>query len=135
MILVDTSAWVEFLRATGTPTHLLVRRLVEEDTAVATTDVIVMEIFAGARNAQHLDRLRRLLARCRLMPVEGLADYEEAAALYRQCRRGGATVRALSDCLIAAVAHRAELEVLHADRDFELLASRTGLRTVTPSTW
>lgn len=131
VILVDTSAWVEFLRATGTTTHLAVRRLVEYDESVATTDVIVMELLAGARDARHLERLRRLLARCRLVPVGGLADFEEAADLYRRCRRQGATLGALSDCLIAAVARRADLEVLHADRDFEVLATHTGLRTVT----
>lgn len=132
MILIDTSAWVEFLRATGTATHHAVRQLVEDEVPVATTDVIVMEVLAGARDDVHLQRLRRMLARCHLVPVEGLADFEEAAALYRRCRRGGATVRALSDCLIAAVAHRAELQVLHADRDFELLASHTGLLVVAP---
>ena len=128
MTLVDTSAWIDYLRATGSPTHRTVRRLIEDDVELVTTDVVVMELLAGGRDDGHVASLRRLLARCELVAVEGLADYEEAAAIYRRCRRAGATVRALNDCLIAAVALRADLSVLHADRDFDVLAEHTGLR-------
>lgn len=55
-------------------------------------------------------------------------DYEEAAALYRLCRRRGETVRSLNDCLIAAVAIRAGTTVLHHDRDFTVLARHATLR-------
>ena len=127
MTLVDTSAWVEYLRATGSGTHRMVRRLLEGDAKVHTTDVVVMEMLAGARDDEHHDQLRRLLAHCDYTPVEGLADYEAAAGLYRACRRAGETVRALTDCLIAAVALRTEVLVVHADRDFEVLARHTGL--------
>jgi hypothetical protein len=126
--LVDTSAWVEYLRATGSHTHHAVRRLLEDDATVHTTDVVVMEVFAGARDGKHLDRLRRLLSRCEHVPIEGLGDFEQAAALYRTCRRSGTTVRSLTDCLIAAVALRADLVVLHADRDFDVLARHGGVR-------
>ncbi len=127
MTLVDTSAWVEFLRGTGSDTHRAVRRLLEEDTPLHTTDVVVMEVLAGARDRQHEQRLRQLLARCSYVPTDGLATYEEAAALYRACRRGGETVRALTDCLIGAVARRAGVPVLHHDRDFDVLARHAGV--------
>ena len=47
-----------------------------------------MEVLAGARDEQHLSDLRGLLARATLIPT-GATDYEEAAALYRICRREG----------------------------------------------
>lgn len=128
MTLVDTSAWVEFLRATGSGTHQAVRRLLERDLPVYTTDVVVMEVLAGARGDDHRDRLRRLLARCEHVPVDGLDDFEAAAELYRACRAAGETVRALTNCLVAAVALRASLPVLHADRDFDALARHVGLQ-------
>jgi predicted nucleic acid-binding protein len=127
--LVDTSAWIEFLRGTQSDVHHAVRQLLEADADVQTTDVVVMEVLAGARSDDHLDRLRRLLARCHHLPVRGLGDYETAASLYVHCRRRGSTVRALTDCLIAAVALRTDHAVLHADRDFDVLARHTGLRT------
>ncbi len=63
------------------------------------------------------------------LAVRGLVDFESAADLYRTCRGRGATVRRLIDCLIAAVAIREKATVLHNDRDFEVLARHTRLRT------
>jgi predicted nucleic acid-binding protein len=125
--LIDTSAWVEFLRATGSETHREVRRLLDEEESIHTTDVVVLELLAGARDDEHQGQLRRLLAHCTYLPVGGLAAYEDAAHLYRTCRRAGETVRALTDCLIAVVAQRGALTVLHDDRDFDVLARCTGL--------
>ncbi len=61
MILVDTSAWVEFLRDTGSPICTRVDEFLDGD--VATCDPICMEVLAGARDESHLNDLRRLLAR------------------------------------------------------------------------
>jgi predicted nucleic acid-binding protein len=125
MILVDTSAWIEFLRNTGSATDQRVNRLLARDIAICHP--VRMEVLAGARDDQHVIQLRRLLARAALIPTEP-ADYETAAALYRTCRRRGATVRKLIDCLIAAHAVRTGIPVLHADSDFTLLARHTALR-------
>jgi predicted nucleic acid-binding protein len=76
-------------------------------------------------------RLRRFLGRFELLPVEGLADYEAAAELYRRCRAGGETVRKLTACLIAAVAMRHGAALLHRDHDFEVLARHTPLRVAS----
>ena len=88
-----------------------------------------MELLAGARTSNEVTGLRaRLLAIPRLT-VRGLEDFEAAAELYRTCRRRGATVRKLIDCLIAAIAIRGNAAVLHNDRDFDVLARHTRLRT------
>ncbi len=129
MILVDTSAWVEFLRNTGSAVCTRVDDLL--GSRIATCDPVRMEVLAGARDDLHLTRLRRLLARATIVPME-VADYEDAAALYRACRREGSTVRALTDCLIAATAIRAGVAVLHADRDFDILARYSPLRVEGP---
>ena len=125
MILVDTSAWVEFLRDTGSPVCERVDALLESDVAVC--DPVRMEVLAGARDERHLHELRRLLARATSIPTVP-TDYEDAAAWYRTCRRNGDTVRRLVDCLIAAVAIRADVALLHADADFDALARHTPLR-------
>jgi predicted nucleic acid-binding protein len=41
-------------------------------------------------------------------------------------------VRSLMDCLIAAVAIREEVELLHNDADFEAIARQTTLRIYRP---
>jgi predicted nucleic acid-binding protein len=128
MILVDTSAWVEYLRATGSRVHRKMRALLESGQPLASTEVVVMEVLAGARDDSHWQRLRRLLFGCEFLPLTGLSDYEDAAALYRQCRRAGQTLRSLTDCLIAVVVIRTGAELIHADRDFDTIARYTPLR-------
>lgn len=59
--MVDTSAWVHYLRATASESHHHVRRLVQSDATVHTTDVVVIEVLAGGRDETHVGRLRRLL--------------------------------------------------------------------------
>ena len=126
-ILVDTSAWVEFLRGTGSSVHHRLRGLIEAETPLATTDVVVMEILAGAKDRAHSARLRRFLLRFRHLPTEGLADFEAAAEIFRTCREKGDTVRSLFDCLVAGVALRAGVPVLALDRDYEAISRHTGL--------
>lgn len=130
MILVDSSAWVEYLRATGSPAHLRLRSLLEGDDDLACTDVVVMEILAGARDDDNRDWLRRLLYGLEFLAVDGPVDYEQAAELYRLCRGRGETPRKLSDCLIAAVAIRNDAELLSADADLEVIARHAPLRLV-----
>ncbi len=125
MILIDTSAWVEFLRDTGSPVCLRVDALLSDE--IATCHPIRMELLAGARDERHLQDLRGLLARATLLPTEPV-DYEEASAIYRACRGQGETVRKLIDCLIAAVAIRHAVPLLHADTDFEVIARHTQLQ-------
>lgn len=130
MILVDTSAWVEFLRGTESPVCNRVEDLLVSEIAIC--DAIRMEVLAGARNEQHLQSLRRLLARAVTLPTRP-SDYEDAALLYCSCRRGGETVRKLIDCLIAAVALRYGIQILHDDRDFDTIARHSPLEVVTTS--
>ena len=128
MILIDTSAWVEFLRDTGSPICQRVDDLLAAE--IGLSDAVRMEVLAGARDDQHLQQLRRLLARASTLPTEPV-DYDAAAALYRTCRQRGQTVRKLIDCLIAAVAIRGDVPVLHLDADFDVLARHTPLRIAT----
>jgi predicted nucleic acid-binding protein len=124
MTLLDTSAWIEFLRDTGSPTCEAVDRLL--GTKITICAAVQMEILAGARDEAHLRDLRGLLARATMEPTQE-GDYEEAAALFRTCRRQGETVRKLIDCLIAAIAIRISVPVLHLDSDFDTIARHTPL--------
>jgi predicted nucleic acid-binding protein len=125
LILIDTSAWVEFLRDTRSPICERVDKLLGSQ--IATCDVIRMEVLAGARSEEHLRQLRQLLARATLLPTESI-DYDAAASLYRACRSRGKTVRKLIDCLIAAIAVRERVSLLHIDTDFTAIAENAELR-------
>jgi hypothetical protein len=124
VILIDTSGWVEFLRDTASAVCQRVDELLVQGFVVC--EPVRMEVLAGARDERHLNDLRRMLARGTLMATEP-TDYEEAAALYRVCRRNGETVRKMIDCLIASIAMRSGTPLLHADSDFDVLARHTPL--------
>lgn len=123
--LVDSSAWIEFLRDTGSPTCIRVDELLNSgETAIC--DAVRMEVLAGARSESHLSFLHDVLMPATVIPTEP-SDYDDAAALFRRCQRRGETIRKLIDCLIAAVAIRAGIPVLHRNGDFTALARHTDL--------
>jgi predicted nucleic acid-binding protein len=66
-----------------------------------------------------------------VVAIEPMIDTDAAAAVHRACRRGGETVRNLTDCLIAVAALRLGAPLLHRDRDFEAIARHTSLETVS----
>ncbi len=127
MILADTSAWVEFDRATGSRTDRRITALLDTGGPLATTEPVLMEVLAGASSKERERDLRRLLLGLELLPVEA-SDYEAAAALYRRCRRAGVMPRGLLDCLIAAVAWRTDAALLARDVDLERVAKVARIR-------
>lgn len=127
MTLVDSSAWIEFLRATESRADRAVEDALDRG-EVATTDAVVLEVLVGARNDLERQRLIRLLGSCLQVPQEPWVDVESAAMLHAVCRKGGETPRSSNDCLIAAVAIRHDIPVLHRDRDYEVLARHTPLQ-------
>ncbi|HET8741226.1 MAG TPA: PIN domain nuclease [Gaiella sp.] len=133
MIVVDTSAWIELLRGTGSPVHRRLRAALRGDEEVCVTEVVIAEILAGARTPQRTEELRGMLLGFTLLPLDGLDGFEQAAALYRACRWAGETVRSIADCLVAVPAIRAGAPVLHADRDFPTLARHTPLEVLSVS--
>jgi predicted nucleic acid-binding protein len=122
VILVDTSAWIDYLRATGSPADGRLTDALAKAERLATTGTILLEVLGGARDERHAADLRQLLDRCRYLPLVEPSDHESAAGIYRACRSAGDTVRNLSDCLIAAVAIRARASLLHQDVDFDSIA-------------
>jgi len=133
VILVESSAWIEYLRATESPTHRYLRHVLEDKRPIATTGVVMLEVLAGARDEPHARKLSRLLGRCTLLPAQEPSDHEAAAALYRSCRREGVTIRRPPDLLIATIAIRTDTPLLHLDADFDAIARHAPLRVIDPS--
>lgn len=127
MILVDSSAWVEFDRATGSPVDTRLTDLITNTDEVAVTQPVIMEVVAGARDENRERDLRRLLARFSLLRFDDAIDFDGAARIYRQCRREGITPRGTVDCMIAAVALRHGARLLAADADLDRVAGVIGI--------
>ena len=123
MILVETSAWVEFDRATGSAVDHTLTELITHQADIAVTEPVLMEVLAGAKDPDSWSNLRRLLTSFAWLPVDPVADFEAAADIYRECRSHGVTPRGLIDCMIVAVALRTNASVLAADGDFAQIAT------------
>lgn len=127
-MIIDTSAWVDYSRNAQGALGDAVSRAVLDKSAM-TTDVVRLELLAGI--SPHNERtLIRILAACKQIRQEPYSDVDDAIDLFRQCRRVGETLRSPNDCLIAAIAIRLGVPVLHRDRDFDLLGRYTPLQAV-----
>jgi hypothetical protein len=127
MILVDTSVWIELLNGKK-PT-----RPSEDDLLrFVTCGPVVQEVLQGLRDSPAARSFRRYFEAvvCLADPLP-LRLFNDAAEIYRQGRRRGLTIRASTDCLIAAIAIEYETPVWHRDRDFDAIATYTRLQTVT----
>jgi predicted nucleic acid-binding protein len=127
VILVDTSAWVEYDRATGSPVDRRLTQLITDDAEVAVTEPVVMDVVAGARSDERAADLRRMLRRFELVHFDATIDFDAATRIYRACRRVGVTPRGMIDCMIASVAHRSGVAVLARDADLARVAKVVGI--------
>jgi predicted nucleic acid-binding protein len=127
VILADTSAWVEYDRATGSRVDERLTDLIAADGPLAVTEPVIMEVVAGARTDDREADLRRLLLRFTLLDFDPAADFDAAATIYRRCRRAGVTPRGIVDCMIASVALRHRATLLVADVDLSRVAIIVGI--------
>ncbi len=127
MILADTSAWVEYDRATESSADQRLTELIARDGAVAVTEPVIMEVLVGARDEHRERDLRRLLSRFHLYRFDPIVDFDGAVRIYRRCRGQGLTPSGLVDCMIAAVAWREGASLLAQDVDLVRIASVIGV--------
>ena len=127
MILADTSAWVEYDRATGSTADQRIADLISGDGPLMFTEPVLMEVLAGARSEARADDLRRMLLRFGLAHFDAVTDFDAAARIYRRCRRAGVTPRGMVDCMIAAIAHRYDMALLSWDADMFRVAEIVGI--------
>jgi predicted nucleic acid-binding protein len=127
VILADTSAWVEYDRATDSSVDRRLNELIEGSGPLAVTEPVMMEVLAGARDDRSEADLRRLLLRFELLSFDPVSDFDGAVRIYRRCRAAGVTPRGMVDCMIAAVAWRLEATLLAYDADIGRMAGLIGI--------
>jgi predicted nucleic acid-binding protein len=127
VILADTSAWVEYDRATGSAVDRRVAELIDAAGSLAVTEPVAMEVLAGARDERREEDLRRLLLRFELLSFDAVSDFNGAVTIYRRCRAAGVTPRGMLDCMIVAVAGRTGARLLFHDVDMDRVAGVIGI--------
>lgn len=127
LTLVDTSVWIEFLRRPVDTLPAVLGELIATETA-AMCAPIEMELLLGPTDEVSLRRVERLVASQATLAIRSDTDFTDAAEIYRAVRRTGRTVRNSVDCLIAAIAIRHDVPLLHRDADFTVIGEVTELR-------
>jgi predicted nucleic acid-binding protein len=122
VILADTSAWVEYDRASGSAADERLAELISTEGPLMVTEPVLLEVLAGARSDERERDLRRMLLRFHLLTFDAVTDFDAAARIYRRCRGAGITPRGMVDCMIAAVAHRHGAALLSWDVDMARVA-------------
>ncbi len=131
MDLADTSVW-SWTRIVGGELREQFDEAVVEG-AIATCDMVRMELLYSTQNAAEFKALRHDLQALPDCPIEA-KQWERALDIYEQLsNQGGLHHRAVEhpDLLIAAAAEAAGVPVLHYDEDYERIAALTG----QPARW
>ncbi len=98
---------------------------------VATCGMVELEVLWSTRSAAEYDEVHADRSGYEWLPTED-ADWHRAIAVQAALwRRGWARSVPLPDLLIAAVAERHGVTVLHCDEDFDRIAAVTG----QPTAW
>ena len=125
MKLIDSSAWVEFLRRKGDPaTKQKVARLIEDEQAAYTCPVR-FELLSGVKPEEERD-LEEAFRLSSHVPFE-TQDWKEAALLERELRSKGITVPR-NDLFVATVGMRTGLVVACRDAHFDIVRRAVGNR-------
>ena len=128
-VLVDTSAWVEFLNGSGSPEARAVDRLLAGEDDVCTCGLVVAEVFQGIKRER--DALESFFRKMTFLEPTGIATYLSAADLHQSLRRRGVTIRSTIDCFLAVLAAENGCHLLARDRDLRRILE-SGLLDVRP---
>jgi predicted nucleic acid-binding protein len=119
--LFDTSVWIDFFAGRNSKEVELLTHLLEEDISVFTCPVIIQEILQGIKNENTFQQIKESLLALPVLTVNPTEAAIGAAQIYRQLRKKGITIQKSNDCLIAFYALKNGAEVIHCDRDFDLI--------------
>lgn len=118
-MIVDTSAWVEYLKATGSFCDLRLQQGLQDGRTLLLPSVVLQEVLQGARSPAHYMALQRELEQLPMFEPLNVHDlHRQAALLYARCRWQGLTVRSPMGCVVAACALEVDMPLLARDRDF-----------------
>jgi predicted nucleic acid-binding protein len=120
-VLVDTSAWVDYLNGFASPAADALTDLLQGDEDICTCGIVVSEVFQGLRRDRERGAIQRSFQDLLFLEPSGVGLYLRAAELYRSLRKQGVTVRSTVDCIVAALAEEADCALLARNSDMDAI--------------
>ena len=127
MILADTSAWIDYFRGVSAPyTDLLDLELARS--RIVTGDLIIAEFLQGFRDEREYLEAKRIMDSLEYRDLVGREIAVAVSQTYRVLRKAGITVRKTIDVLIATFCIKNDLELIHNDKNFDVMEEKLGLK-------
>jgi len=124
MFLIDSSAWIEYLRPKGSQkVKQKVREILQREEA-ACCGIVVVEILRGATNEKDFQSLSDSLRSLPQIPIDDPV-VERASQWGFLLDRKGKFV-STTDLIIASAAYK-KARLIHVDSDFELVSTEVDL--------
>ncbi len=127
MILVDSSAWIDYFRSAYTPQVALLDFLLGRS-PLAVGDLIAAKMLQSISDELEFKRVKKTLDAFEPVDLVGYDLAVKACENYRSLRAMGVTIRKTIDTLIATRCIADGLTLLHADRDFLPFSKHLGLK-------
>ena len=132
MILVDTTVWIDFFKASSLHHVGILENLILNREDICICGIILSEVLQGIRKDSEYTKTRELFEELIILPMHN-STFFKSAEIYRALRRKGITIRKPLDCMIASVAIENEIPLLHNDRDFDPIEKHFGMKTLNKS--
>ena len=126
MIFVDTTVWVDFFRNAKTRQVATLKDSIQSRFDINICPIVKMEILQGIGDDGQYKKVKRQLDGLISLAITN-ESYDLAGDIYRKARVRGFTIRKSLDCIIAAVAIQNRVQLLHNDRDFDVIEKVTTL--------
>ena len=127
MVIIDTSAWIEYFRNGDQRTVQIVDYCLDNDFA-GIGDLIYCEIIQGIKRAKIRRELSTFLLALPKFDMGGFDIAEKTAYNYRFLRSKGITIRKTIDVIIATFCIENNFELIHFDRDFDAMEKELELK-------
>jgi len=127
LIIVDSSAWIDYFNGADTPAGRRLEQAIDENEWLGVIDLIVMEVLQGFRHDKDFRYAHDLFLSLPRATLTAEA-HVRAAQLYRKLRSKGVTVRSTIDCLIAQACIDGDSALITSDMaDFAGIAKHSAL--------
>ena len=125
-VIVDTSAWIASFRSTAQPVLLKTMKELIGGGRILVPGIIQAELLRGVKNAKEVQSLHSVLSSQKYLRVEE-SFWQRLGYFTNQLLLQGINVP-LPDAYIALLAIENDVELLHFDRHFDLIAGKTKLK-------
>jgi|SRR3989338_4114517 len=119
LALVDTSAWIEYLKRTSHPIAKEIESALLFNTA-AICQLVLAELIQGAKSEKEIVLIMDLVLVVKVLK-ESESTWQQAGFLANKLRKRGKTI-SLIDCYLAVLAKENKAMILTLDKHFSMIA-------------